>query len=430
VEQPERPHVVVVGGGFGGLSAARALDGAPVRMTLIDQHNYHLFQPLLYQVATAALSPGDIAAPIRAVLRRQENARVLLACVTTIDTTARRVHLEDGGEVAYDYLVVATGARHAYFGHDDWEQHAPGLKGLEDALEIRRRILGAYELAESEALAAQAAGTAPDTARQRALLTFVIVGGGPTGVELAGAIGEISRHTLAREFRAIDPRQTRIILVQGGPRILDDYPPALSERAAAALRGLGVEVWTGRRVTQVLPEGVQVGDESLAAQTILWAAGVAPSPLARTLGVPLERHGQVPVEPDLTVPGHPELYVVGDLASFKDPAGRQLPGIAPVAIQQGKWAARNILRTVEGMPRARFRYRDKGSLAIIGRGQGVGVIAGVQLHGLPAWFGWLFVHIYFLIGFANRLLVLTQWAWSYLTFQRSARLITGPTRRR
>jgi NADH dehydrogenase len=430
MEHSERPHVVVIGGGFGGLSAARALAGAPVRVTLIDQHNYHLFQPLLYQVATAALSPGDIAAPIRAVLRRQENARVLLGCVTTIDTAARRVHLEDGGEVAYDYLIVASGARHAYFGHDDWEAYAPGLKGLEDALEIRRRILGAYELAESEALAAQAAGTAPDAARQRALLTFVIVGGGPTGVELAGAIGEIARHTLAHEFRAIDPERTRIILVQGGPRILDDYPPALSERAAAALRGMGVEVWTGRRVTEVTAEGVQVGDEPLAAQTVLWAAGVAPSPLARSLGVPLERNGQVPVEPDLTVPGHPELFVVGDLASLKDAAGAPLPGIAPVALQQGTWAARNVVRTVQGLPRARFRYRDKGKLAIIGRGQGVGVIAGVKLHGLPAWLGWLFVHIYFLIGFANRLLVLTQWAWSYLTFQRAARLITGPPRRR
>jgi NADH dehydrogenase len=359
------------------------------------------------------------------VLRHQRNARVLLADVREIDPAGRRVLLEDGGQLSYDYLVVATGARHAYFGHPEWEPLAPGLKGLEDALEIRRRILGAYELAESEALAAQAAGQPPDAARLRALLTFVIVGGGPTGVELAGAIGEIARQTLARDFRAIDPEQTRVILMQGGPRILDDYPPSLSQKAAEALRGLGVEVWTGRRVTQVTADGVQVGDETLAAGTVLWAAGVAPSPLARTLGVPLERNGQVPVEPDLTVPGHPEIYVVGDLASFTHQGSAPLPGIAPVAIQQGKWAARNVLRTVHGLARDPFRYRDKGKLAIIGRGQGVGVIAGVKLHGLLAWLGWLFVHIYFLIGFANRLLVLMQWAWSYVTFQRAARLITG-----
>jgi NADH dehydrogenase len=410
------PHVVIVGGGFGGLYAARALARHPVRVTLIDRDNYHLFQPLLYQVATAALSPGDIAEPLRAILRKHRNVRVWLEEVTAIDPANRRVTMT-GGTVSYDYLILATGARHAYFGHDDWEPLAPGLKTLEDALEIRRRVLSAFEAAERE----------PDPAVRQALLTFVVIGGGPTGVELAGAIAEIRRHTVARDFRAIDPTRARVLLLEGSPRVLPPFPEDLSARAAQALRRLGVEVRTGALVTGVTPEAVYVGDEAIPTRTALWAAGVAASPLGTSLGVPLDRGGRVLVEPDLTVPGHPEVYVIGDLAAFTHRGDKPLPGVAPVAIQQGNAAADNIWRTIQGRPRRPFRYVDKGNLATIGRGAAVADMGGrVRLWGLPAWLAWLFVHILYLIGFENRLLVLFQWAWSYFTYERGARLITQP----
>lgn len=409
------PRVVIVGAGFGGLNAARALRHAPVSLTVVDRRNHHLFQPLLYQVATAGLSPGEIAYPIRAILRRQMNTRVLLADVTSIDPAAHKVLLGDGGEIAYDYLVVATGAQHSYFGHDDWEPLAPGLKNLEDALEMRRRILLAFERAERE----------PDDARRRALLTFVIVGGGPTGVELAGAIAEIARHVMAQDFRAIDPRQARILLVEAGPRVLPAYPEALSAKAADALRKMGVEVLEGGAVTAVAADHVMIGGRRVEAATTLWAAGVQASPLARSLGVPLDRAGRVPVEPDLTVPGHPEIVVIGDLAALRDRKGKPLPGVAPVAIQQGRHAARNILRALAGRPPQPFHYFDKGSLATIGRAAAVADFGWTSLSGFPAWVTWLFVHILYLIGFRNRFVVMIDWMWSYIAYNRAARLITG-----
>ncbi len=408
------PRVVIVGAGFGGLSAARALRRAPVRLTVVDRRNHHLFQPLLYQVATAALSPGDIAYPIRAILRRQKNASVLLAEAVSIDTARRELLLKDG-HLAYDYLILATGARHAYFGHDDWEPCAPGLKNLEDALEIRRRILLAFEKAERET----------DAARRRALLTFVLIGGGPTGAELAGAIGEISRRVLVADFRAIDPREARILLLEVGPRILPSFPEELSARAETALRGLGVEVRTGSAVTAVGPEFVEAGGTRLEAATILWCAGVAASPLAASLEVPLDRAGRVLVEPDLTVPGRAEVFVIGDLAAFLHQTGNPLPGVAPVAIQQGRHAAENIQRSHEGVARHPFRYSDPGNLAVLGREAAIAEIAGWKLSGFLAWLVWCFVHIFFLIGFRNRLIVMFEWAWAYFSFQRGARLITG-----
>ena len=411
----ESPHVVIVGGGFGGLYAARELARYPVRVTLVDRHNYHLFQPLLYQVATATLSPGEIAEPIRAILRKHRNVRVLLAEATSVDLANRRVVLADG-ELRYDYLILAPGAGHSYFGHEEWAPLAPGLKSLEDALEIRRRIFFAFEAAERE----------EDPAARRAWLNFIIVGGGPTGVELAGAIAEIRRHTVAHDFRAIDPRQARIVLVEAGPRVLAAYPPDLSESAERALRALGVEVRTNTLVTDVTPDSVRVGEEVLPTRTALWAAGVAASPLGRSLGAPLDRSGHVPVEPDLTLPGHPEVYVIGDLAALTDQAGKPLPGLAAVAIQQGQAAAENVWRTIRGQPRRPFRYVDRGTMATIGRGAAVAELGRLHLSGPLAWVVWLAVHIYWLIGFENRLLVLLQWAWSYLTFARGARLITGP----
>jgi NADH:ubiquinone reductase (H+-translocating) len=409
-----RPGVVVIGAGFGGLAAARRLADAPVRLTVVDRRNHHLFQPLLYQVATAGLSPGDIAYPIRSILRRQSNARVILADVVAIDASRREVRLADG-TLSYDFLILAAGAGHAYFGHDDWEKDAPGLKTLEDAIAIRRRILLAFEEAERET----------DAAARRERLTFVVVGGGPTGVELAGAIAEISRHVLVSDFRSIDPREARIVLVEAGPRILPAYLPESSRRAAETLRDRGVEVRTASPVTGVDSGGVRFGTERLAARTVLWAAGVAASPLARTLGSPVDAAGRAIVEPDLSIPGHPEVFVIGDLSVFTHQTGKPLPGLSPVAIQQGCAAAANILRTLAGSPRRPFHYVDKGTMAVIGRAAAVAEIAGLRFSGFFAWILWCFVHIFYLIGFRNRVIVMMEWAWAYLTFQRGARLITG-----
>jgi len=411
--------VVVVGGGFGGLDAARALAGRPVRVTLLDRRNHHLFQPLLYQVATAALNASDIAAPLRSVLRRARNVTVLLAEVQRVDLAARRLTL-DRGETAYDALILAAGAGHSYFGRDDWELFAPSLKTLEDALEIRRRVLLAYEFAERET----------DGAEQRALLTFVVVGGGPTGVELAGALAEISRQTIARDFRVIDPTRARIVLVEGGARVLASFPEPLSRRARHSLERIGVEVRTGATVTRVTADAVWLGSEQIRTRTVLWAAGVAASPLARTLGVPLDRAGRVPVEADLSIAGHPEAFVIGDMSVWRDPSGAALPGLAPVAIQQGRRAADNVLRRLSGRPTLAFRYRDRGTMATIGRAAAVAVVGRVQLSGLIAWLAWLLVHIMFLIGFRNRFLVIFEWAWAYVSWQRGARLITRPWRSR
>ncbi len=411
---PVLPRVVVIGAGFGGLAAARRLARAPVRVTVVDRRNHHLFQPLLYQVATAGLSPGDIAYPIRSILREQSNANVLLADVVSIDTARREVRLADG-VLAYEYLILAAGAGHAYFGHDDWEQYAPGLKTLEDALAIRRRILLAFERAERE----------PNPSVRKVLLTFVIVGGGPTGVELAGAIAEISRHVLVSDFRAIDPREARIVLVEGGARILSAYSPKSSSRAEEQLRLRGVEVRTGAPVTGVSAEGVALGAEILRAHTVVWAAGVAASPLAKSLGVPLDRAGRAIVEPDLSIPGHPEVFVIGDLSAFLHQTGHPLPGLSPVAIQQGRSAAENIRRSLAGQARQPFHYFDKGTLAVIGRAAAVAEIAGLRLSGLLAWLVWCFVHIFYLIGFRNRFIVMIEWAWAYVSDQRGARLITG-----
>jgi NADH dehydrogenase len=409
------PHVVIVGGGFGGLAAARALAGRPARVTLLDRRNHHLFQPLLYQVAAAALNPSDIAVPLRSILRRALNVTVLLAAVERVDLANRRLAL-DRGELGWDALILATGASHSYFGHDDWEVLAPGLKTLEDALEIRRRVLLAYEAAERES----------DGAEQRALLNFVVVGGGPTGVELAGALAEIARLTIARDFRLIDPTRARVVLLEAGPRILPAFPDSLSRRAEAALERIGVEVRTGAAVTRVTADAVWIGGQQLRARTVLWAAGVAAAPLARTLGVPLDRAGRVLVEPDLSIPAHPEAFAVGDACAFTHQTGAPLPGLAPVAMQQGRAAAENALRRLRGEPTRAFRYRDRGSMATIGRAAAVACVGPLRLSGLVAWLAWLFVHILYLIGFRNRLLVLFEWAWAYVTWHRGARLITGP----
>ncbi len=412
----DEPHVVIIGGGFGGLNAAKALAKRPVRVTVVDRQNYHLFQPLLYQVATAALSPGDIASPIRHILRRYPNVRVRLGEVRAVDLRRKVVLLTDG-ELSYDHVIVAAGARHSYFGHPDWEPLAPGLKSLDDALEMRRRILTAFEAAENE----------PDPAAREPYLTFVIVGGGPTGVELAGAIAEIARYTVAKDFRVIDTRSARVLLLEGGPRILPSFAPDLSERARRSLERLGVEVRTQAVVTNVTLEGVYVGDEFIPARTTLWAAGVQASPLAKSLGVPLDKAGRVIVEPDLTVPGFPDAYVIGDLAACAGPDGKVLPGLAPVAIQQGKHAAENIWRSIRGQVRVPFRYRDKGTMATIGRAAGIAQTKRLKLGGLVGWLAWLFVHLLYLIGFRNKVAVLLQWIWSYVTYKRGARLITGGT---
>jgi NADH:ubiquinone reductase (H+-translocating) len=413
-----RPRVVIVGGGFGGLQAAKALANAPVRVTLVDRRNHHLFQPLLYQVATAALSPADIAQPIRSVLRGQRNVDVVLAEVDAIDVAAKEVVLDEEQQtrrLPYDYLILAAGANHAYFGHDEWAPNAPGLKTLEDALAIRRRILLSFEEAERE----------PDPVRRKALMTFVVVGGGPTGVEMAGAIAEIARFSLARDFRHIDTRDARVILIEAGTELLAAFPDRLSRQALRDLERLGVDVRFGKPVTAIAADAVTVGDETIPANTIIWAAGVQSSPLGRSLGVELDRAGRVLVNPDLSLPGHPDIFVIGDMASLEDRRGRPLPGVAQVAMQQGAWAAANIVRAIEGQPAHPFRYRDLGNMATIGRNSAVADIRGLRLTGFVAWLAWAVVHILNLIGFRNRVLVALQWLWSYLTLQRGARLITG-----
>jgi NADH:quinone reductase (non-electrogenic) len=427
------PRVVIVGAGFGGLNAARTLAKAPVKITLIDRQNFHTFQPLLYQVATAGLSPGEIAAPIRSILRSDKNIEVLMAEVTGFDLDRRIVETSDV-EVPYDYLVVALGAGHSYFGHGNWEPYAPGLKTIEDALEIRRRVLLAFELAERHAASGET----------EMPLNFVVVGGGPTGVELAGTLAEISRHALAHEFRSIDPARTHILLIEGGPRVLPAYSEDLSRSAQEQLNHLGVEVRTSTVVTQIEPGAVYAGSTRMPATVVLWAAGVAASPLGRCLGVPLDRAGRVLVRSDLSIPGHPEVFVIGDLAALKDEQGKMLPGVAPVAIQEGRFVAKVIREEVEshaGAPpfsrplreggdlhvRPPFHYWDKGSLATIGRAAAVAEFGRIHISGFIAWLSWLFVHIFFLIGFRNRLLVFIQWAWSYVTYERGARLITGST---
>ncbi|HEX5065172.1 MAG TPA: NAD(P)/FAD-dependent oxidoreductase [Myxococcota bacterium] len=406
-------HVVVVGGGFGGLAVAKGLRKArDVEVTLIDRRNHHLFQPLLYQVAMAGLSPAEIAAPIRSLLSTQRNTSVRLDEVRAVDTAERRIETSRG-PLAYDVLVLACGARHAYFGHDAWEEHAPGLKSVEEATEIRRRVLSAYEQAEME----------KDPARQKMLLTFVVVGGGPTGVELAGALGEMSRFTLARDFRHIDPALARVILIEAGPRILPSFAAELARRATRDLESLGVQVWTSSAVTGIDAAGVDVGPERIQTATALWAAGVQPSPLAKSLGAPLDRVGRVQVEADLSVPGHPEIFAIGDMACARGEDGKPLPGLAPVAKQEGAHVARNIMRSLRGEPREPFRYRDRGQMATIGRSRAICDLGRVRFAGFVAWLAWLVVHIYFLVGFKNRLFVVLSWAWSYLTFRRGARLI-------
>lgn len=408
------PHVVIVGGGFGGLWAARALRRAPVRITLLDRGNHHLFQPLLYQVATAGLSAPNIAAPLRHILRRQRNATVLMGEAAGIEPDAKRLRLADGRTLDYDTLLLASGATHAYFGHDDWALHAPGLKTLDDALEIRRRILTAFERAEAE----------DDAAQRAAWLTFAIVGGGPTGVELAGTLAEIARHTLRDEFRRADPHRARVLLLEAGPRVLSSFPESLSAKARAQLERLGVEVRSGVPVAAIDAEGVVLGEERIPARTVLWAAGVAASPLARDLGVPLDRAGRVVVDADLRVPGHPDVYVVGDLVAVRCD-DKPVPGVAPAAKQMGRYvggAIRTRLRGVEPPP---FRYRDFGNLATIGRMAAVVDLHGLKLSGLLAWWFWLAAHVFFLIGFRNRLVVLIDWAQAYWSYQRSARIILG-----
>lgn len=410
------PRVVIVGAGFGGLIAARKLATSAVQVTLIDRRNYHTFQPLLYQVATAGLSPGEIAAPIRWILRGQSNVRILMGEVEGVDVSRRVVRLVDAN-IPYDYLIVAAGASHAYFGHDEWEPFATGLKTIEDALEIRRRVLLAFELAERQAA----------ESGEQVQLNFVVVGGGPTGVELAGTLAEIARRALVNEFHSIDPERTRILLLEGGPRVLPAYPEDLSRSAEEQLRHLGVEVHTSAMVTGIEPAAVITSQTRLPAAVILWAAGVAASPLGKKLGAPVDRAGRVLVNPDLSLPGHPEVFVIGDLASLKDKNGNPLPGLAPVAMQQGKATAENIARELQGNPRQDFHYLDKGSLATIGRAAAVAQFGKVHISGFLAWLSWLFVHVFFLIGFRNRIIVLIQWAWAYFTYERGARLITGST---
>jgi NADH dehydrogenase len=411
------PHVAIIGGGFGGLTAGLALGRAPVLITLVDRTNHHLFQPLLYQVATAGLSPADIAGPIRSIFRRQKNTTVILGEVTAIDLAARRLHF-DGSSLTYDFLIVATGAETNYFGHDRWAKYAPGLKDIDDALEIRRRVLLAFEAAERD----------PDPERRRQLMTFVVVGGGPTGVELAGALAELSRFVLGRDFRSIRPEEARVVLLEGGPRILPALPEDLSASAVRQLEHLGVEVRTGGAVTDIGPDGVQVGGDLIASATILWAAGVRSTAITQSLRVPLDRAGRVLVAPDLSIPGHPEAFVIGDAAAFTHQPGydgKPLPGVSPVAMQEGRAVARSIARALENKGPEPFSYRDKGNLATIGRSAAVADLRGLKLRGFVAWLAWLLIHIFFLIGFRNRVVVMFEWMWSYFTYQRGARLITG-----
>ena len=418
----DQHRVVIIGGGFGGLSAALRLKRAPVQVTLVDRRNYHLFQPLLYQVATGSLSPANIAEPLRNILKKQKNTRVLLAEATQIDPANRRVILSDGA-IDYDTLVVATGSSHQYFGHDEWQKFAPGLKTVEDATAMRRRILLAFEAAERE----------PDPAKRRAWMTFVIVGGGATGAELAGALGEIANDTLRHNFRGIDPTQASILLVEGAERVLPPYPPRLSEAARRMLIHLGVTIRTGAVVTDIEDRSVTIRagerSEKIPTRTVLWAAGVLGSPLGRCLfeqaGAPLDKAGRVIVEPDLSVPGHPEIFVIGDLASYLHQTGQPLPGVAQPAIQEGKYVAEVIARRLRADETRPFHYFDKGNMATIGRGAAVADLRGLELAGLPAWLLWIFIHLLYIVQFQNRLLIMLQWAWLYISFDRSARLITG-----
>jgi NADH dehydrogenase len=410
------PHVVIIGGGFGGLQAAKRLGGKPVRVTIVDRQNYHLFQPLLYQVALAGLSPADIAVPIRAIVGKHRNVDVLLAEVTGFDLTAREVRLADGRSLAYDFLVVAAGATTNYYGHPEWARDAPGLKDLDDAIDVRRRVLLALEQAES----------ANDPEERKRLMTFAVIGGGPTGVELAGAIADLSRDILGRDFRHLDPKQVRVVLLEVADRILTPFTPKLSERAAEQLADLGVEIRTKVKVNRVDEHGVWVDDAFIPAATVIWGAGVSPSPLGRLLGAPLDRAGRVVVGQDCALAAHPEVFVVGDLAAFV-PEGEQrpLPGLSPVAIQQGRLAARNILHTIAGSPRERFVYFDKGFMATIGRARAVAQLRNLRFSGFVAWLAWVFVHLWYVVGFRNRISVFLNWIWSYVMTKHGTRLITG-----
>jgi NADH dehydrogenase len=410
-----RPHVVIIGGGFGGLTAAQALARAPVRVTLVDRTNHHTFQPLLYQVAMAGLSPADIAQPIRSVLRHQHNATVLMAEASRIDASRRRLHFTDGTSLEWDFLVVACGVQTSYFGHDAWERAAPGLKSLEDAVEIRQRVLLAFELAERE----------KDPARREELLSFVVIGGGPTGVELAGALAELSKFVLDRDFRHIDPSEAKVRLVEAGLRILPSFPDDLAESAASQLRELGVEVCTGQRVTSIEPGSVHLDGSTIPGAVVLWAAGVRANPLTETIGAPLDHAGRVVVEPDCSVPGYPRIFVIGDAARMDGKDGKPLPGVSPVAMQQARTVAGSIRRSIVGRDTLVFRYFDKGSMATIGRRRAIAMVDRMHMSGLLAWLAWLFVHIWYLIGYKNRLVVMITWAWSYFTYRRGARLIVG-----
>ena len=413
---PQHPRVVVIGAGFGGMYAARALDSTSVRITVVDRHNHHLFQPMLYQVAGAALNPSDIATPIRRTLRGEAHTEVVLADVASVDAAAKAVRMVDGSSIDYDYCIIATGIETSYYGNDEaWAPLAPGLKTLDDALDIRQRVLLAFEQAERET----------DVARRHAHLTFVVVGGGPTGVEMAAIIAELRRYTLARDFRHIDPREATVMLLEGGPRILPSYPEELSAKAKEKLRGLGVEVRENMLVSDIKRGCVQAAGWTIPTHTVVWAAGMRGSPLLKTLDTPLDRMGRAIVEPDCTIPGHPEVFVIGDAAHFEDPVQGILPGVAPTAMQMGRYVARVIAGDLRGKPRTPFKYFDKGQLAVIGRGQAVAAIWKLKFSGFVAWLIWAFVHIAFLIGFRNRILVMLQWAWSYFNYERGARLITG-----
>jgi NADH:ubiquinone reductase (H+-translocating) len=414
VERKKTPRIVIIGGGFGGLYAAKELMHQPVLVTLLDRTNHHLFQPLLYQVATAGLSPGDIAQPIRHILNEADNVEILLAAVDRVDV-AQKVVLWGDKQIPYDYLIIAAGARHSYFGHPEWEQFAPGLKNLEDALELRRRILSAFEAAE----------ITQDPDERKKALTFVVVGGGPTGVEMAGAIAELAHRTLADDFHHVNPQDTRVLLVDGAPRVLPAFTAGLSDSARKQLEQLKVEVRTGVMVKEVGPDGVHVGDEMIFARTIVWAAGNEASPLGQSLGVELDRAGRVKVNENLTIVGHPEIFVIGDMALFTHQTGESLPGVCPVAMQMGRHAARNILATIDGRPMSPFHYQDKGQMATIGRNRAIADLKVVRFGGFFAWLSWLFIHLIFLIGFRNQVFVFFQWMWAYLTYAKGARLIYG-----
>jgi len=413
-DRGDLPHVVIIGGGFAGIQAARNLKKAPVHITLIDRNNYHLFQPLLYQVATAYLSPGEIAHPIRSILRDQANVSVQMSTVERIDLSQNQV-VTTNGTLDFDYLVIAAGARSTWFGHDDWREHAPALKSIEQALDMRKRVLAAFERAELET----------DPAKRQAELTFVVVGGGPTGVELAGALAELSRQSLRHEFRQIDPGSARIILVESGERLLDSYPERLTRAATRSLENLGVEVRTGVRVQDVHENWVRIGREEIATRTVLWAAGVEAESLGGTLGVNLLPGKRIPAQSDLSLEGHPHVFVAGDINGTLDPHGDVYPGVAQVAMQQGRQAAKNIRRLLDGEPTSSFHYKDKGAMATIGRNRAIALIGPVQLSGFPAWLIWAFIHIVSLIGFRSRIAVFWTWVWSYLTGGRGSRLITG-----